>query len=109
MQVHCVASARNAPRTVRRGGLVEVLGMRDFARLAGSEGKPGWRNHQARTMNGGSEHLNGRTQCIRVEFQTLVTNMRCGNRILKLPSKRVFDLFWLIAQQALAGARRCSP
>jgi len=59
-------------------------------------------------MNGRSEHLNGRSQWVRVEFQVLTTNMRCGNRILTLPSKRVFDSFWLIAYQATAGARRCN-
>jgi len=59
-------------------------------------------------MNGGSEHLNSRSQWVRVEFQILTTNMRCGNRILTRPSKRVFDLFWLIAYQATAGARRCN-
>jgi len=31
--------------------------------------------------------------------------MRCGNRIITLPSKRVFDSFWLVKQQAMADAR----
>ncbi len=38
--------------------------------------QPGWRDHQARTMNGGSEHLNVRSQWRRVESQIIVTNFR---------------------------------
>jgi len=41
VQVHCVASAWNVPRTVRLGGFIEVLGMRVFSRLAGQEGNQG--------------------------------------------------------------------
>ena len=33
------------------------------------------------TMNGGSEHLNGRSQWERVEFQTMIAHIRCGRRI----------------------------
>jgi hypothetical protein len=35
-------------------------------------------------MNGSSEHLNGCSQEVRVEVQTMITNMRCGNRIVTL-------------------------
>jgi len=62
-------------------------------------------DHQARTMNGGSEHLNGCSQWGRVGLQIMITNMQCGNRIVTLPSKRVFDSFWLVKQQAMADAR----
>jgi hypothetical protein len=40
-------------------------------------------------MNGGSEHLNGCSQWRRVEFQTMVTNMRCGNCIGRLVQETV--------------------
>lgn len=35
-------------------------------------------------MNGGSEHLNGCSQGVRVEVQTMITNTRCGDRIVIL-------------------------
>ena len=50
--------------------------------------QPGWRDHQAWTMNGGSEHLNGCSQWVQVESQIMITNMRCGNRIVTLLCKR---------------------
>ncbi len=48
------------------------------------ERQPGWWDHQACTMNGGSEHLNDRSQWRRVEVQPIVANMRCGNSIVTL-------------------------
>lgn len=39
------------------------------------------------------------------EFHTMITNMRCGTRIWALPSKRAFDSFWRVTQQAMADAR----
>jgi hypothetical protein len=41
VQVHSVASARNAPITMRMNGFVEELDNRGFARLTGSEGNQG--------------------------------------------------------------------
>src|SRR5262245_17299703 len=48
-----------------------------------------WRDYHAGTMNGGSEHLNGCSQWVRVEFQTMIRS-DAGNRILTLLCKRRF-------------------
>ena len=39
------------------------------------------------------------------ELHTMVPNMRCETRIWALPSKKVFDSFWRVTQQAMADAR----
>ncbi len=40
--------------------------------------------HQALTMNGGSEHLNDRSQWIRVRFKKVIVHIRCGKQIFTL-------------------------
>ncbi len=56
------------------GDFVEVRGREGLCAIGRTEGQPDWREYQALAMNGGSEHLNGRSQWVRVEFQTLTTN-----------------------------------
>ena len=49
--------------------------------------QPGWRDHHARNMNGGSEHLNGCSQWARVESQIIITNITWGRRALSSPQR----------------------
>jgi hypothetical protein len=42
----------------------------------------GWRDHQARTMNGDSEHLNDCSQRMRVRFHFMVTTCEVENRLI---------------------------